>query len=57
MPEFILSKPVMNKEKIIEIIQGILDTDADLSFLTKLKQGELETLAACIRERVDQARA
>ena len=57
MLEFILSTPVMDKEKIIEIIQGILDTDADLSFLTKLEQEELETLAACIRERVEQARA
>ena len=47
----------MDKEKIIEIIQGILDTDADLSFLTKLEQEELETLAAGIRERVEQARA
>jgi hypothetical protein len=57
MHEFVLSKLFMNKEKLIEIIQGILETDADLRFLTKLKQGELETLAACIRERVDQVRA
>jgi len=43
----------MNKEKLIEIIQGLLDTDIDLDFLLKLKQGELELLVACIRGRVD----
>jgi hypothetical protein len=44
----------MTKEKLIEIIQGILQTDVDLSFLLQLKERELETLIACIRERVDQ---
>ena len=43
----------MNKEKLIEIIQGLLDTDMDLGFLLKLKQHDLELLAACIRGRVD----
>jgi hypothetical protein len=46
----------MRKEKLIEIIQGILETDVELSFLLQLKENELETLVACIRERVDQAR-
>lgn len=46
----------MTKEKLIEIMQGILKTDVDLSFLLQLKERELETLIACIRERVDQAR-
>ena len=44
----------MRKEKLIEIIQGILETDVDLSFLLQLKERELEKLVACIRERVDQ---
>lgn len=44
----------MTKEKLIEIIQGILKAEVDLSFLLKLSQKELETLVACIRERVDQ---
>jgi len=44
----------MDKEKLIEIIQGILNSDIDLSFLLKLKQKELETLVACVRERVDR---
>jgi len=45
----------MKKEKLIEIMQGILKTDVDLSFLLQLKEREIETLIACIRERVDQA--
>ena len=44
----------MTKEKLIEIIQGILKTDVDLGFLLQLKERELETLIACIRERVDR---
>jgi len=44
----------MTKEKLIEIIMKILNTDADLSFLMQLKVKELETLVACIRERVDR---
>ena len=44
----------MKKEKLIEIVRNILKTDMDLSFLLKLRQTDLETLVACIRERVDQ---
>jgi hypothetical protein len=44
----------MTKEKLIEIIQGLLKTDSDLDFLLKLGEIELETLAACIRHRVEQ---
>ena len=46
----------MTKEKLIEIMRGILETDVDLSFLSQLKERELETLVACIRERVDQVK-
>jgi hypothetical protein len=42
----------MTKEKLIEIVQGLLKTDADLSFLLQLKKAELETLVALIRDRV-----
>jgi hypothetical protein len=45
----------MKKEKLIEILQGILKSDADLGFLLQLKVTEIETLVACVRERVDQA--
>ena len=43
----------MTKEKLIEILKGILNTDIDLGFLEKLKESEIERLVACIRERVD----
>jgi len=44
----------MTKEKLIEIIQGILKTDGDLNFLLQLTKTDLETLVACIRDRVEQ---
>jgi hypothetical protein len=44
----------MDKTRLIEIIQGILNTDADLSFLLQLEEDELEVLVASIRERIDR---
>jgi len=44
----------MDKERLIEIVQGILNTDADLSFLLQLQEDELEVLVASIRERIDR---
>ena len=44
----------MSKEQLIKIIKGLLDTDADLSFLQELNSKDLETLVACIRDRVGQ---
>ena len=46
----------MTKEELIEIIQGILNTDIDLSFLLQVKEDELEKLVAAIRERIEQVR-
>ena len=43
----------MTKEKLIEIIQRLLKTDADMNFLLQLKKTEIETLLACIRSEVD----
>jgi hypothetical protein len=45
----------MEKGKLIEILEGILSADVDLGFLMQLKASEIETLVACIRERIDQA--
>ena len=45
----------MTKEKMLEIIQKLLETDIDLDFLLRLNDEDLRTLVACIRERVDQA--
>jgi hypothetical protein len=44
----------MTKEKLIEIIKILLKTDADLGFLSQLKEKELEKLVSCIRNRIDQ---
>jgi hypothetical protein len=43
----------MTKEQLVEKIKDILKTDIDLNFLLILKKKELETLLACIRDRVD----
>jgi hypothetical protein len=48
-----IKRPPMTKEKLIEILKGILNTDIDLGFLEQLKENEIEKLIACIRERVD----
>ncbi len=45
----------MNKEKLVEIIQDLLKTDHELTFLRELKKEDLETLVACIRDRIDQS--
>jgi hypothetical protein len=43
----------MKKKSLIEILQKVLKTDADLDFLSKLEISELEMLIACIRDRVE----
>ena len=45
---------VMKKAELIRIIQKVLETDATLDFLGKLEKKELETLVACVRDKVDQ---
>jgi hypothetical protein len=44
----------MTKEKLVEKIKELLKTDNELNFLFELKEPELETLVACIRDRVDR---
>ncbi len=44
----------MEKEKLIKTIQRLLQTDTCLGFLKKLNEHELESLVACIREKVDK---
>lgn len=43
----------MTKEKLVEKIKEILKTDMELQFLLDLKTEEIETLVACIRDRID----
>jgi hypothetical protein len=40
----------MTKEEIVEAMKRVLGTDVDLAFLLQLKDHELKTLLACIRE-------
>lgn len=44
----------MTKEKLVQIIQGLLKAEVDLSFLLQLKKSDLKTLVACTRDRVEQ---
>jgi len=45
----------VTNEKLVGIIKGLLAADADLGFLMRLDKAELETLVACIRDRVGLA--
>ena len=44
---------VMTKEQLIKIIEKLLETDAELDFLSKMTNSELETLVAVVRNRVE----
>ncbi|MFC1866964.1 hypothetical protein ACFL0H_02360 [Thermodesulfobacteriota bacterium] len=44
----------MNKEKLIDILKGILNADVDLNFLLQLNESEIKTLVASVRESVDR---
>ena len=44
----------MTKGELVGKIREILKTDNDLSFLLQLKKKEVETLIACIRDKVDK---
>ncbi len=44
----------MNKDELIKILQKVLETDAILDFLKKLEAKEIETLVACVRDKVGQ---
>jgi len=43
----------MTKEQLIAIIEKLLETDADLDFLSKLSNSEIETLVAVMRDRIE----
>jgi hypothetical protein len=44
----------MTDEELVQKIQELLKTDADLDFLLVLKKEDLEKLVARIRARLDQ---
>ena len=45
----------MTKEKLVEKIKEVLNADLDLNFLLELHKKDLETLIACIRDRLSRA--
>ena len=42
----------MNKEKLVEIIRGLLKTGDELDFLMELRREDLEKLCASIRDGI-----
>jgi hypothetical protein len=44
----------MGKTELLKIINKLLKPEADLNFLLLLDGGHLETLVACIRDRISQ---
>ncbi len=46
---------MMTKQELIEILEKLLETDVELDFLMILTVENLETLAACVRGRVDRS--
>ena len=42
----------MTKKELMEILRKVLNTDDKLDFLLRLSEEELESLVACIRDRV-----
>jgi hypothetical protein len=44
----------MAKENLVDLLRKILNTDADMDFLSDLGRRELEPLIACIRDRIEQ---
>jgi hypothetical protein len=44
----------MEKTELLKIINHLLKPEADLGFLLDLREDNLETLIACIRDRINQ---
>jgi hypothetical protein len=44
---------MMTKNELIEILKKLLETDMELDFLKNLTEENLQTLAACVRSRLD----
>jgi hypothetical protein len=44
----------MTKEKLIKVLQNLLNTEDNLNFLLELKKEDLEKLVAVVRERVER---
>jgi len=44
----------LSKNELVVIIQTLLKTDADLAFLLDLEHDALQTMAACVRDRIEK---
>jgi hypothetical protein len=44
----------MTKEELIELLWKTLKTNVSLHFLAKLELEEIQTLIACIRDRIEK---
>jgi hypothetical protein len=44
----------MNKEELIKILKGLLNTETNLDFLFELEKEDLERLVAVVRGRLDE---
>lgn len=44
----------MEKTELLKIINKLLNPEADLGFLLDLQEENMETLIACIRDRINQ---
>ena len=44
----------MTREELVDLARKILNTKAELDFLSNLGERELETLIACVRHRIEQ---
>ncbi len=44
----------MTKEELVDLLRKILKTETNLDFLLGLQPEELETLIACIRDRIEK---
>ena len=43
----------MTKDKLIKLLQGLLESKEDLDFLLELKEEDIEKLVAIFREKVE----
>lgn len=43
----------MSKDELVKIIERLLMTEEDLSFLSELDEEQMKMLVGCIREKVE----
>jgi hypothetical protein len=51
-----MDSPVEDKQRLLRILEKLLDSEHELDFLLRLEKDELERLVVAIRGRVDRSR-